>query len=116
MTINLTAFSGSEAVGTTEHSLTTDSSSIAEDTTSGVFQAFLDLANVAAGDTFRFRVYEKVIAGGAQRVIYTSEFSGAQVTPVAACPPLFLGIGWDMSLEKIAGTDRTISWRIASSG
>jgi hypothetical protein len=113
MTITIEAFTGTETVSTTEHSMTTDSSGPDADTTAGVFQPFLDLNAVAAGDTFRFAVYEKARTGDTQRKIYTAEFSGAQPTPLWAGPTLLLGIGWDMTLIKVAGTDRSVVWRIS---
>jgi hypothetical protein len=113
MTITIEAFTGTESVGTTEHSMTTDTSGPDADTTTGVFQPFIDLSNLAAGDTVRFAVHEKCRTGDTQRKIYSAEFSGAQATPLWAGPSLLLGVGWDMTLKKIAGTDRTISWRIS---
>jgi hypothetical protein len=113
MTITVEAFTGTETVGTTEHSLTTDTSGPDADTTTGVFQAFLDLNAVAAGDTFEFKVYEKVRTGDTQRRIYSATFTGAQGNPVWVSPTLVLGIGWDMTLKKLAGTDRAINWRIS---
>lgn len=114
MAITIDAFEGSETVGTTEHSMTTDTAGPDTDTTEGVFQAFIDLNAVAAGDTFRFAVYETVATtSGTQRMVYTAEFTGAQASPIWASPSLLLGVGWDMTLKKIAGTDRSIVWRIS---
>jgi hypothetical protein len=93
--------------------MTTDSSGPDAETASGVFQPFLDLNAVAAGDVFRFAVYEKCRTGDPQRLIYTSEFAGAQSAPIWAGPSLLLGVGWDMTLKKISGTDRAINWRIS---
>lgn len=103
---------GTEAVTTTEWSLTTDTSGPDVDTTSGIFQCFLDLNAVALGDTFEFRVYEKV--GATQRVVLIQTFSNAQGTDSAiwVSPSLILLTGWDMTLLKTAGTDRTILWSI----
>lgn len=114
MTITVEAFTGTETVSTTEHSLTTDTAGPDTDTTAGIFQAFLDLNALAAGDEFRFNVYEKVRTGDTQRLVYTATFAGAQGTPVWVSPTLILGVGWDMTLDKIAGTDRAINWRISS--
>jgi hypothetical protein len=115
MTITIDAFTGTETVGTTEHSMTTDTAGPDADTTAGIFQPFIELHNVAAGDTFRFRVYEKSrTSGDTQRLCYSAEFTGAQASPLWAGPSLMLGIGWDMTLTKIAGTDRAINWRISS--
>lgn len=115
MTITVEAFTGTETVGTTEHSMTTDTSGPDVDTSTGVFQAFLDLNAIAAGDTFEFKVYEKVRTGDTQRAVYSARFAGAQGTPVWVSPSLILGVGWDMTLKKIGGTDRAINWRISKS-
>jgi hypothetical protein len=113
VTITIEAFAGSETVGTTQHSLTTDTAGPDADTTPGVFQPFLDLNALAAGDSFRFAAYEKCRTGDTQRLLYSAEFTGAQSSPLWAGPSLLLGVGWDMTLTKIAGTDRTINWRIS---
>lgn len=116
MAITVEAFTGSESVSTTEHSLTTDTSGPDEDTTAGVFQPFLDLNALAAGDVYSFRVYEKCRTGDTQRRLYTATFSGVQSSPLWAGPALVLGIGWDMTLVKVSGADRTINWRISQAG
>jgi len=113
MTITVEAFTGTETVGTTEHSLTTDTAGPDADTTAGVFQAFIDLNALAAGDEFEFKAYEKVRTGDTQRLVYTATFAGAQATPIWVSPTLILGVGWDMTLDKVAGTDRAINWRIS---
>ena len=114
MALDIAAFTGTESVSTTEHSLTTDTAGPDVDTTVGVFQPFLELNALAAGDTFQFRVYEKSrTSGDTQRELYSATFSGAQSSPLWVGPAICLGIGWDMTLIKIAGTDRTINWRIA---
>jgi hypothetical protein len=107
------AFAGIETVGTTEHSLTTDTAGPDVETSDGVFQCFLDLNAVAAGDTFEFRVYEKVQASDTQRVCFLVTFGlqGADAA-IAVSPSLVLMHGWDMTLRKTAGTDRAISWSI----
>lgn len=114
MTITVQAHTGTETISTTEHSLTTDNAGPDANTTAGVFQAFIDLSALAAGDEFVFRVYETVRTGDTQRLVYTATFRGAQGTPVWVSPQLILGVGWDMTLDKIAGSDRAINWRISS--
>lgn len=113
MTITVEAFTGTETVGTTEWSMTTDTSGPDADTNAGIYQAFIDLNAVAAGDTFEFKAYEKVRTGDTQRAVFSARFTGAQGLPVWASPSLILGIGWDMTLKKLAGTDRAINWRIS---
>lgn len=106
------AFTGTETVSTTEWSLTTDTGGPDAETSDGWFQCFLDLNALAAGDVFEFKVYEKVLTGGTQRLVYSARFAGAQGAPVWASPTLGLLFGWDMTLKKISGTDRSIDWSI----
>src|SRR5574343_268337 len=107
MTITLNAFSGTETVSTTEWSLTTDTAGPDVDTTTGIFQPFLDLNALAAGDVYEFAVYDKISGtGSTQRKIYTAQFANAQATPTWAGPTLILGHGWDMTIKKVSGTDR----------
>jgi hypothetical protein len=113
MTITVEAYTGTETVGSTEWSLTLSSSGPVADTAKGVFQAFVDLDALAVGDVFEFRAYEKVRTGDTQRVVYSAQFSSPQSTPIWASPTLILGVGWDMTLKKISGTDQTINWRIS---
>jgi hypothetical protein len=113
MTITVEAFTGTESITTTEHSMTADTAGPDADTTTGFYQAFIDLNAVAAGDEFEFKTYEKVRTGDTQQLVYVARFAGAQPTPVWVSPSLILGVGWDMTLKKIAGTDRTINWRIS---
>lgn len=102
------AFTCTETVSTTEHSLTTDTAGPDVDTTDGVFQCFLDLNALAAGDVFEFKVYEKVLAGSTQRLVYYAQFAHVQASPVWVSPSLILLHGWDMTLKKLSGTDRAI--------
>lgn len=112
------AFSGSETVSTTEHSMTTDTAGPDVDTTAGCYQAFIDVNALANGDTFEFRVYEKVLSGSTQRCVFVHAWTHAQGTDNAiwVSPPLLLLHGWDMTLKKSAGTDRAIDWSIRKAG
>lgn len=108
------AYAGSETVSTTEWSMTTDTSGPDVDTTDGIYQAFIDLNALAAGDIFEFRVYEKAQSGDTQRVYMMQSFNNAQGTDGAGwiSPSFILINGWDMTLKKNTGTDRTITWSI----
>lgn len=108
------AYSGTEAVTNDEWSLTGDDTSIDTITTDGIYQPWLDLNALAAGDVFEFKVYEKVRSGDTQRLVFVATFSGAQGEPIWVGPSLVLLHGWDMTLNKISGTDRTITWSIRS--
>lgn len=106
------AFSGTETVSTTEWSLTTDTSGPDAQTDDGVYQTFVDLNALANGDAYRLRVYEKVLSGSTQRVVYEATITDAQIDGIFATPSLILMHGWDITLLKTAGTDRSIDWSI----
>lgn len=105
-------YTSSETVTTTEWSLTTDTSGPDTDTTDGVFQFFIDLSNLIAGDQYQISVYEKVTSAGSQLLVYRSIVTGVQSEPVWVSPSLILMHGWDVTLKKLTGTDRSISWSI----
>jgi len=104
-------YTGTEAVSTTEWSLTTDSSGPDADTTDGVFQVWLDLSDMIAGDQLQIRIYEKVRSGDTQRVAYEAILTGAQSQPIWVSPSLILLHGWDVTLDALAGTI-TVLWSI----
>lgn len=104
-------YSGTEAVGATEHSCVNDSSTIAADTTDGVFQVFLDVSDMVAGDQLQIRVYEKCRSGDTQRIVYQAVLTGAQSAPIWVSPSLILMHGWDVTLDALAGTI-TVNWSI----
>ena len=92
-------------VGSTEYSIVNDSTTIATDTTACVASLWVDAANMAAGDEFEIAMREKVIAGGTQRRIVLGCLVGAQAAPFVT-GPFELAVGWDFTIQKIAGTDR----------
>ncbi len=104
-------YSGTKAVDTTEWSLTTDTAGPDADTTDGVFQVFLDLSDMIAGDQLQIRVYEKCRSGDTQRVVYEAILTGAQAQPMWVSPSLILMHGWDVTLDALAGTI-TVLWSI----
>ncbi len=105
------AFSGTEAVGATEHSMTTDTSGPDVETSDGVFQAFIDVSDMIAGDQLQILIYEKVLSSSTQRIVYESILTGAQSQPIWVSPSLVLLHGWDMTLDALAGTI-TVDWSI----
>lgn len=110
------AYSGSASIGTTEYSLVNNSTSIASETNDGVYQVFLDLNALTATEVYEFKVYEKVTSSATQRIVYQVRMSGVQSAPNWVSPSLLLLHGWDATLDKISGTDRTILWSIRRVG
>jgi len=104
---------GTEAVSTTEWSLATDTSYDTGDaqTTDGVFQVWLDLADMIAGDQLQIRIYEKVRSGDTQRIAFEAILTGAQSQPLWVSPSLVMLHGWDVTCDALAGTI-TVNWSI----
>lgn len=105
-------YSGTEAVGASEWSCTTDTAGPDADTTDGVFQVFLDVSDMIAGDELQIKVYEKCRSADTQRLVYQANLVGAQVMPIWVSPSLVLLHGWDVTLLTITGTSITVNWSI----
>jgi hypothetical protein len=92
-------------VGATELSIVSGTTALQTVTTDGIYHLWLDANTMAKGDYFRFRIDEKVLSTSTQRTVFSMTLGNAQVEPLVT-PPLMLLHGWDMTLQKIAGTDR----------
>lgn len=93
-------------VGVTELSIVSGTTTLQTNTTAGVYQLWVDAFTMAKGDEYRIRVYEKVEAtGGTKRVVFDATLADAQST-LFVTPTMILMNGWDMTIQKIAGTDR----------
>lgn len=106
------AFTGTATIGVTEYSLVTNSTTLGADTNDGVYQVFIDFSALTATEEYMLMVKEKVTAAGTQRVIFSATVAGVQGSPAWVSPSLILMHGWDVTMDKIAGTDRSISWSI----
>lgn len=105
------AFTGTEALGTTEHSLTTDTPGPDAESSDGVFQLFLDLSSMVAGNILQIRMYEKVQSSDTQRMAWEAILAGPQSPPIWISPSFILMHGWDFTLAALAGTI-TVTWSI----
>jgi hypothetical protein len=104
-------------ISTTEISILTGTSTLTDSTTPGCYQLFVDgvAAGMAKGDVFEVRILEKVLSTGTRREIFAARMNGAQTEPLVT-PPLMLLNGWNMTLKKIAGTDRAFDASIRKAG
>lgn len=109
MAISIT--SDSATIGTTEYFLASDSTTATYQTTDMVVQLFLDLSAMTASETYVLRWYEKVNSGTA-RTFSTTTFTGDQSPDHYVSLQYILGDGWEISLQKTAGTDRSIAWSL----
>lgn len=96
------------AVIGTEHTLNPTT----PDTTTGMFQLFVDLGNMVAGDFVEIRLKRKVVSAGSLRQVIIGARAGAQSDPCWASPAFLLRHGWDMTLKQTAGTGRVFPWSI----
>lgn len=102
------AYTFNTSVSVTELSITGGTSSIQAITDAGVYQLFLDLSPMAAGDVFEIKLYEKVRSASTQRVCQTWTVAHAQGDPNWVSDSFLLLNGWDFTIKKLSGTDRTI--------
>jgi hypothetical protein len=107
-------YENSASISTTEYSLpNVGNYNVANvKTHDGVFQVFLDLNAMVAGDQYELRILEMVQAAGTARVIVVYNFVGVQAAPHTALPSFIFMHGWDVTLKRLAGADRTIAWSI----
>lgn len=103
-------YSGSNSISGTEFSITLNSTSgaPAAKTDKGTISLVLDVNAMLAGDQFEVKLYDKCRSGDTQRLIDHWVLTGAQAWPLFITPPLMLGEGWDFTVKKLTGTDRTI--------
>jgi hypothetical protein len=106
-------FSGIETVGTTEHSMTTDTAGPDADTTNGAIQVYVDLSALDKGDQYVIAFYEKVRSGGTQRKVQEWVVANDAI-PIWPSPTFMVKHGWDFTIRKLVGTDRSIEWSIRS--
>lgn len=101
------------SISTTEYSLPNDANYNSANgiLTDAVIQALIDFANMAAGDQYEVKIYDKVYSGGTQRKIYHATLTGPQDAPLVT-PAIVLMHAWDVTVKRLAGSDRSISWSI----
>lgn len=78
------------------------------------FVLWLDLNAMGSGDTFRVRMKRKVLAGGTIRECAYQDFTGAQSPPVQAVVPVAFPYGGDFTIQRTAGSDRSVPWSLES--
>lgn len=111
MTITINAYENSASISTTEYSLPNNSTSLTPITVQGIYQVAIDFSALTITEEYEYKIKEKVTASGSQLVWYTGTIVGPMVEALPF-PSLILGHGWDVTVKKIAGTDRTIGWSI----
>lgn len=84
-------------------------------TDAAAIQLILDPANITDADEFTGRIYEKTVSGGTQKCIHQRRFrltqAGLWLLP-ATGDELMVKNGWDVTLQRTAGSDRTLTARV----
>jgi hypothetical protein len=108
------AYSGSATISTTEYSLTNNSTTLAAQTTDAQIDIVIDFSAMTATEQYEIAIYEKVRAADSQMLAFPkATLTGAQPSAFVFLSPTLLH-GWDVSVKKVTGTDRTIKWSIRS--
>lgn len=108
------------AITTDAATISTAEYSLPADTTVGVptaqtddclLQVWIDFGAMVAGDVYEVRIYEAI--NGTQRVLagFPAVLVDVQVGPYVT-PALFMGEGWDVTVKRTAGADRSIGWSL----
>ena len=82
------------------------------ETTDGIYQLFVDAADMVEDDVLVVRIKEKCRSGDTQRLVW--DYGLQQVagnSPILVGPALLLMHGWDMTLQATAGTI-SVPWSI----
>jgi len=106
------------SVGASELSIVSGTTSLQAITTEGIYQLWVDpiAASMAKADEFVIRIYEKVEAtGGTKRQVFKQHLMDVQ-SQLFVSPMLHLRNGWDMTIQKISGTDRSFDASIRRVG
>jgi len=106
------AFAGSGTIASTQVVSLTTPTGVGPDVNNatGVYQVFIDFVNQTGLVEHELKVWDKV-NNGPQRTIYIANIIGPQNPPIFVTPSLILG-NWDITLQRISGTDTNIGWSI----
>lgn len=104
-------YTNTASIGTVEYSLPNNSTTPASITDDGVYQVWIDAATMTVTEEYEISIKEKATSGGTQRLVYHGHIAGVQTSNWVS-PSLILLHGWDVTMKKIAGTDRSFSWSI----
>jgi len=73
---------------------------------------YIDLANMAAGDTTVVRIYMMLKSGGAYRKYVEEEYKDAQTLPALFCVERVAKYGIKITLQQTAGVYRTYDYNM----
>ena len=93
-------------VGATPISVVSGTTTVADTVATGVYQLWVDAYAMAKADEFKITFSEKVEAtGGTRKTFFEATLLGVQ-SQVFVTPTFVLMNGWNVTIHKVAGTDR----------
>jgi hypothetical protein len=101
--------SGSRTAGTPPEASFT-ALGTAADTTTGIFQFFIDVSALANGDILEIQVLNKTRAADTERLVFESVISNVQDEPIWVSPALTLMHVWTLQIKQTLGTARSFPW------
>lgn len=84
----------------------------ADNAADGVYQIFVDLGELAAGDVVEVRLEERARILGSDRVCWVVSAAGAQSEALLVSPSLILLHNWTLGARQTTGTVRSFPWSI----
>lgn len=74
----------------------------------------IDRAAMQLADQIRIRVYLKTLVGGTEHVTREINSANAQGEPIMQIEPRASDISYKVTLQRMAGTDRSYPWKVLS--
>lgn len=85
---------------------------LATETTNGVYQAVVDLSNIANGDIIELTVQTKTLTGSSYATVFHAVYGHAMAEPVKCTPPITVPFGIKLLMKLTNGTNRNIDWSL----
>jgi hypothetical protein len=83
---------------------------VIESTSIGEIEGWIDLANMALGDTVTIKMYAKMKSGGTYRQYDLTTYTGAQTNPAIHSVKLPAKYGYKVTLQQTAGINKTYDY------
>lgn len=83
--------------------------SLGSSTTAGLFEAVIDVTNLANGDVLEITIYDKVLSGSTKKVVFHAVYAHAQAEKIKISPPHMVTHYFEAALT-LTGTTRTFDW------
>ncbi len=102
---------GRASIGATPYSLSNDSTTLTPIDEVGIYCVMVDFSAMTLTETYELTILAKIDAAGSQLPVYNAFVVGTSA-PVLLLPSLPLRRAWEVQVQKVAGTDRSIGWSI----